>query len=272
MQPSQARRWPRYLILAATVLVLATVLMAAWTASRNAGPTPPAATPGLRTAIQPGAAHPHTPPPATPPPAPAPAPAPAAAVAQPGTPQLPMVNLSGLKWADFHGVELPQSPAAGPRLTGASLASGFTDTPLGALLAAVNIAVRANAQWGPAVFVPTIDRQVTGPDTAALLAACRTSYQQGLAAAGVTPGQPLGRAYVTELAFRWDGYTPADATVDIVSAGPGGQDSTVWAATRIQVQWRGGDWRVVAPPGGDWGASATQVTSLASYTSFPVPA
>jgi hypothetical protein len=198
-------------------------------------------------------------------------PSPSPAAVPPGAPQIPQVDLTGLRWADFHGMQLPVSLAAGPRQVRGGLPSGFADTPLGALLAAVNIGVRANAQWGPDVFGPTIGDQVTGPDAPALLAACQAAYDQARPAAGVPAGRPLGPAYVREEAFRWEGYTPANATVDIVSAGPGGPDLTVRAATRIEVQWRRGDWRVVAPPGGDWGNSATQITSLSGYTRLPSP-
>jgi hypothetical protein len=184
-------------------------------------------------------------------------------------PQLPRVSLAGLQWSGYHGVQLPSSPAAGPRHTANGLAWGFADTPLGALLAALNIAVRANAQWGPDVFVPTIGNQVTGPDAAALLARCQADYGQASQAAHITGGQPLGSAHVTEEAFRWAGWSPAEATVDLVSAGPGSQGVTVRASTRVEVVWRGGDWRVVAPPGGDWGNAAAQLTSLDGYTVFP---
>ncbi len=186
-----------------------------------------------------------------------------------GSPELPRVDLAGLRWSGYHGVELPSSPAAGPRDTSGGLASGFADTPLGALIAAVNIGVRANAQWGPAIFGPTIRGQVTGPDAAALLASCQSGYAQASQAAHISGGQPLGDAYVAEEAFRWVAYTPSDATVDLVSAGPGSQGTTVRATTRIEVVWAGGDWRVVAPPGGDWGNSAAQLTSLGGYTIFP---
>ena len=184
-------------------------------------------------------------------------------------PQLPRVSLAGLRWNGYHGVQLPSSPAAGPRDTSGGLASGYADTPLGALLAALNIAVRANAQWGPEVFVPTIGDQVTGPDAAALLASCQADYGQASQAAHITGGQPLGNAYVTEEAFRWVAWTPGDATVDLVSAGPGSQGVTVRASTRVEVVWQGGDWRVVAPPGGDWGNAAARLTSLTGYTIFP---
>jgi hypothetical protein len=188
-----------------------------------------------------------------------------------GAAAIPSTDLAGLAWTDFYGVELPVSRTAGPRDVRGGLAWGFTDTPLGALLAAVNIGVRANAQWGPSVYRPTIRDQVTGPSAPALLAACAASYEQGRQTAGVPAGQPLGRAYVAEEAFRWVIYTPADATVDIVSAGPGDQGATVRAVTRIEAAWLAGDWRVIAPPGGDWGNSAAPLTSLTGYTSFPAP-
>lgn len=197
--------------------------------------------------------------------------------ASPGTgaqPQALPTRLPRLRWMDFYGVELPVSPSAGPRHIQGGLAWGFAGTPIGALLAAVNIGVRANAQWGPNIFGPTIRDQVTGLGAGALLAACRVSYQQALRQAGVPAGQPLGPAYVTEQAFRWVAYTPAAAAVDIVSAGPGNDGTTARAVTRIEVVWQRGDWRVIAPPGGDWGNTAAPVTSLTGYISFgnqPLP-
>jgi hypothetical protein len=202
---------------------------------------------------------------------PAPGRSPAAPASAPGfsAPRLPQASLAGLQWTGYHGVRLPSSPAAGPRHTSGGLASGYSDTPLGALLAALNIAVRANAQWGPGIFGPTIRDQVTGPDAAALLASCQTAYAQASQSAHVTGGGPLGNAFVAEEAFRWVSYTPADATVDLVSAGPGSQGATVRAVTQVQVTWNGADWKVIAPPGGDWGNSAAPLASLSGYTTFP---
>jgi hypothetical protein len=37
----------------------------------------------------------------------------------------------------------------------------------------------------------------------------------------------------------------------------------------MEVVWDGGDWKAVAPPGGDWGNSAAALSSLAGYTAFP---
>ena len=179
------------------------------------------------------------------------------------------IDLTGLRWADFHGIALPASPQDGPRDTRGGLASGFTDTPSGALLAAINIGVRTAAPWGPAIYAPTITRQVTGPDQAALLHNQAAAYGQLRASAHVRPGQPAGRGYAAVAAYRLTAYAPAGATIDVVTAGPGTDGTTVLATTRIEVIWRLGDWRVVAPPGGDWANAATAISSLTGYHIFP---
>jgi hypothetical protein len=183
--------------------------------------------------------------------------------------QVPRVSLASVRWSGFYGVELPVSAQAGPYDTRGGVATGFAHTPLGALLAAVNIGVRANAQWGPQIFGAVIRGQVTGPDAAALLAGCQAAYAQAAQSEGVTGGQPLGTADVTEQAFRWITYTPAAAILDLVSAGPGANGGTVRASVQMEVVWDGGEWKVVAPPGGDWGNSAAELSSLTGYTAFP---
>ncbi|MEU8804901.1 hypothetical protein [Spirillospora sp. NPDC048819] len=175
----------------------------------------------------------------------------------------PQVSFAGVAWRDYHGVLLPYSGAAGPGDVGDDRAAGFARTPLGALLAAVHIAVRANARWGPKVFEPTIDEQVIGPDAEALLASTRQAYEE---LRGDRPdGAALGRGYVVLEGFRWQGYSPQVASVDLVSAGPGDSDVTARAVTRIQLRWQDGDWRVVGPPGGAWSGAASAIESLDGY-------
>jgi hypothetical protein len=200
------------------------------------------------------------------------APASPAGAASPGgqsQPRVPWMSLASVLWSSFYGVELPVSTQAGPFITSEGIASGFAHTPLGALLAAVNIGVRANAQWGPRIFTEVIRRQVTGPDAAALLAACQSAYDQAAQAGQVAGGQPLGPVHVTEQGFRWITYTPAAAILDLAVAGPGDSGATVRASVQMEVVWDGGDWKAVAPPGGDWGNSAAELSSLAGYTAFP---
>jgi len=174
-----------------------------------------------------------------------------------------------VRWTNFHGIELPVSPQAGPHFVHNGLARGFTDTPLGAVLAAANIGVRTAAQWGPQIYRPTILRQVTGPDAIALLHADRRDYTALRAAAHVPPGQPAGRGYATEAAYRVLSYTPQAATADIVAEGPAGGGTVAIAVTRVTVVWQAGDWRVLAPPDGSWARSATAASSLTGYTTFP---
>jgi hypothetical protein len=175
----------------------------------------------------------------------------------------------GLTWFSFHGMRLPSSATAGPRDTGGGLASGFADTPRGALLAAINIGVRTAAQWGSAIFVPTIAQQVTGSAASALLHAEETAYAQLRATAHVRAGQPAGRGYAAEDGYRFAAWSPAAATVDVLTVGPTTNGATVLAATRVQVVWRRGDWRVVAPPGGNWANAATAISSPVGYMIFP---
>ena len=185
---------------------------------------------------------------------------------KPGTgeivPVVPDIDLAGLRWVNYHGYELPVSAQAGPRDTSGGLASGYADSPLGALLAAVNIGTRTSWQFGPQVFQPTIEDQVTGFYQADMQSADAGAYDQGGAQV------PAVQAYARQVAFAYEGYTPADATVDVVTGAVGAGGAAVYVATRIQVEWLNDDWRVVAPPGGDWGNSAAQVTSPAGYVAF----
>lgn len=176
--------------------------------------------------------------------------------------------MQGLSWFSFHGMQLPAS-AAGPLKTLDGLASGFADTPQGALLAAINIGVRTAAQWGSAIFVPTITHQVTGATAPALLRAEETAYAQLRTTAHVRPGHPVEKGNASEIGYRFLSWSPSTATVAIVTTGPTASGAAVLASTRIQVVWRSGDWQVVAPPGGNWANAANAITSPLGYTIFP---
>jgi hypothetical protein len=193
----------------------------------------------------------------------APHPLAAPSPASPASPLVPALDLSGIRWVTADGYSVPVSAEAGPRDTASGLASGFTDDPLGALVGIVNIAVRTAWEFGPQVFQPTIQDQVTGPYEPQMLSSDLDSYDSSASEL------PDIQAYARIVAYQWVGYTPADATVDLVAAGPGEDGSTVYAATQIEAQWLNGDWRVVAPPGGDWGNSSVQVDSVNGYLTFP---
>ena len=173
-----------------------------------------------------------------------------------------------LSWTGYHGIDLPAARQAGPRDTRDGLASGFADTPRGALVAAINIAVRTAPEWGPAVYGPTITRQVTGPAAGALLAADNRAWTQFQAAARARVGIPVPPG-ASEQAYRFTAWTPSAASIDLITAGPASNGTQILAMTRLRLLWQHGDWRLEAPPGGSWARTSTAITSLAGYTILP---
>jgi hypothetical protein len=185
-----------------------------------------------------------------------------------GPATLPTVSQDDLRWEDFHGLRVPVSASAGPRQTGGDLASGFADSPAGALLAGVHTMLRVNANFGPRVFRPTIEHQVVG-EKAAALADVEQEYQADRRAAGVPDGEPTGPLYVTLVGFRWEGYTPGWAVLHLLLQGPAGAGGgTAYVDSRVDLRWVDGDWRVTAPAGGKWDATSTVVASRSGYTRF----
>jgi hypothetical protein len=206
----------------------------------------------------------HAPTKLTHPPAPAPARPATPAATKPGT----ATATDAVTWTSFHGIALPASAQDGPRHVSGGLAWGFTDTPRGALLAAVNIAVRTAAQWGPATYQPTIRYQVTGPDTAALAQADATTWAALRAAAAARPAHPAAPGDAAIAGYRFESWTATAALVDLATRAPKTGGGTVLAVTAVRVAWLAGDWRVLAPPGGTWASSAATVPSLAGFTAF----
>ena len=76
----------------------------------------------------------------------------------PDSPAPGTVSTAGWHAVALDGTVVPASGQAVPRQGPWPLAAGFADTPAGAVLAAVNIAVRTSGQLGPAIFKATITR------------------------------------------------------------------------------------------------------------------
>jgi len=182
----------------------------------------------------------------------------------PGSPAPGPVSTAGWYAVDLDGAVLPASRQAGPREGPWPLAAGYADTPAGAVLAAVGIAARTSGQLGPAVFAATIRAQVTGPGGPAMLAAAWQDYAQAIGQhPPASPDGPAGTASASPRAFRLVSFTPAAAVVDVLAGAAGKQ-----AVVRLQVRRLGGDWRLVAPPGGNL-AAAARPGSLAGFESLP---
>jgi hypothetical protein len=144
-----------------------------------------------------------------------------------------------VRWQLFGQVALPYSDTAGPAHVTQSTASGFAHTPTGALVAAAHIVTRAGSSAGRVAWQPTVTQQmVPGKDRDALL--------KGLELESPLPGEPGELAQL--IGFRFVTYTGDTAIIGLVwRAGPG-----VFVVSTVTLQWLDDDWRLVAPPNGNW--------------------
>lgn len=184
-----------------------------------------------------------------------------------GTPGTVNVSTAGWRAVSLDGTEVPLSQQAGPRQGPWPLAAGFADTPAGAVLAAVNIAVRTSGQLGPAIFKTTITQQVTGPGAGAMLGAAQNDYAT---AARQNPpassGGPSGTADASARAFQVTSWTAATADIDVLTGADNGSGPGV--VVHLQVRWLDGDWRLVAPASGVFAATAARA-DLRGFTPLP---
>ncbi len=172
--------------------------------------------------------------------------------------------------AHIDGVDVPVSALDGPHRTGRGLASGFGHDRAGAVIAAANLVLRVAPQVGPAVFRPTLRSQVTGPNARVFTDQVEAQYQQLCAEAGIRPGGPVGQLAASFTGYRITLYSTTTALLSLLLAANQAGQPPLNAAVVVQVAWVGGDWRLVAPAGGDWTPAVSQVpdTGVASFNPF----
>ena len=126
--------------------------------------------------------------------------------------------------------------------------------------------IRTSATAGPDVFEPMMAAQVSGVNAAAMKLALADVYQQLLARAGVPEGAPIPGTTARVIGYEVTDYRPAAgaAAVDVVLTSSDLGTGSRYLTFRLQLLWQGEDWRVVAPPGGDW-------ASVANTTAEPPP-
>jgi hypothetical protein len=188
-------------------------------------------------------------------------------------PAKPWVDTRPWQWVQFQGMLLPSSPTDGPRQTVAGLAAGYTRTPAGALLAAINIYERVNALAGSAIFRPTFTHQVYDVGNHGLketndfydeFKAGEVSYLKAAYAGG-----PLAqRDGIRYLGYRWKDFNGAEAVVDVLTTIPDGKGVDYWVA-RLHVIWLKDDW-LLWPPCDYclWTDARTRVMSDPGFTRF----
>lgn len=195
----------------------------------------------------------------------------ASALAAPSQAPADMTWPADLTWTTIAGLDLPVSVAAGPRDLAGIRARGFSQTPAGAVLAALHLLVRTSPQAGPRVWEPTLREQVVGPDVAAYVDAVRLDYETARERLQLPYGEPLGRIYASIGGVRIDAYSARAASLRVLIEAPGGDGGLARAATMVQVSWSGTDWQLIAPPRGDWASVRVlvPVSAASGYTPLP---
>ena len=184
--------------------------------------------------------------------------------AAPAQPTAPVTespkSLPDITWAKTAGVDLPLSRTHGPRTVTAATASGFSNSELGAAIAAVHVLIRSSAAAGPVVFEPTITQQVTGANAAAMKLLVAQQYEQLRRDKGAAAGEPIaGDAEV--LGYRVGAYdSRASAVIQVFLTSPELSAKGQRLRFDVRLQRADDDWRVVAPPRGDWGAVTTTLS------------
>jgi hypothetical protein len=166
-------------------------------------------------------------------------------------------------WEEVAGVALPTSRLHGPRITSRGRAAGFSRSEHGAAFAAVHVLIRTSAASGPRVFEPVLASQVVGTHAAAMKTSVANEYEQLRAQYGVSEGAPIPGGDAQVQGYRITTYDAGArrAWVDVVLASSQLGSPTSVVDFTVELRWAGGDWRVVAPPDGDWSSRATLLGS-----------
>lgn len=208
--PSHRRRWLVALALAAAALVAAVVTLA-WPSGSARRATAPAAPPAATALPHRSAASPPT------------APLPTA---------VPTVG-PAVTWQSFQGVVLPYSSTAGPTVEHGPVYAGYAHTPTGALIAAAQLAFRYFLTPSPGWRQVAAEQFMPGPGRD-LYITDRTQVSDDVA-----PGQ-----LAQIMGFRFLGYTPAQAVLDLVTRDTSGN----LQSAAFTMDWAAGDWRLTLAP------------------------
>lgn len=173
-------------------------------------------------------------------------------------------------WGRFCGVDLPHSERHGPHGGDGERRYGFARDAAGAVVAAAHLLVQVSPQTGPDVFAATVSEQVVGPDADALGHAVHDQYTQLAEAAQLPYGQPACPIYVRLVGFVIDSQTAQAASLRLLVEGPGSDGTPQWASLLVQLSWIDGDWRLVAPPMGDWSRTSTLLPASAADAFTPL--
>jgi hypothetical protein len=170
-----------------------------------------------------------------------------------GSQQAPTVGPE-LAWVTVGEMQAPQAPATyGPQREQDGIAVCFAHNPTGSLLAAINFFAQATAA-SPVKLIRTLVANT--PERVVALTQAREGQDQLLQNSDGDPGS------VQVTGYEIVDYTPAQANLNVVLEGPGGQ----LAAVECQLEWQAHDWKFVIPPGGQLNSAA--ITTMDGFVSW----
>jgi len=173
---------------------------------------------------------------------------------QPSDPQYLTAAPAGVNFQVVHGLQLPFSPVDGPLRVDGPIAAGYSHTPQGAALAAVQIGFRL-------LYAPGYDRVAT--QQAAIDPGLRDKFVAARNAQPQASDTDLESAVARTLGFKVDSFTPERATVEIAGPNVNGAPGT-YLIGPYTVVWSGGDWKYAD----NTNSPSTTVNSLPGYTTW----
>ncbi|WP_143695171.1 hypothetical protein [Williamsia sp. 1135] len=156
-------------------------------------------------------------------------------------------------WVSWQGARLPVSATDGPAKVTGDLATGYSNTPQGAALAAFQGTIRLSL--APDESWAQVANKLVAPGTG------RDTYAVNRALVSVSGPAPQGTAPIVR-GYKFTSYSPQRADVSLAVE----QDGTL-AAAQQTVVWTGADWRVLLPePGHE--PTPTPLANLEGFVSL----
>ena len=162
-----------------------------------------------------------------------------------------------LTWREIAGVSVPTSRVAGPFAGTSVNRSGYTQTPQGAVLAAINgqtaLAVADDRAW------PEVVNTVTAPGPG------RDEFAAARTAVTVSGSVPADAA-PKFVGFEVTDYTDNPLSAAVSVAQTIGTDDQVYSYP-VALQWISDDWRIVLPTAEE-NIDAVELDTLDGYTTL----
>lgn len=166
---------------------------------------------------------------------------------------LPTSAPANVTWTLFEGFGLPTSTDVGPTTVKGSVASGYSHSPTGALIAAAQLYVRVgfarDADWRAAVEAGTIP----GPGRDAWI-------RVRAPLTGKLGNSEPGRLAQTA-GFAFTGYSPELAVIALA----GGNPTVGYQSSTVTLVWRDGDWKLQQGPDGSTSTNLHRMTDLSGF-------